>query len=875
MLAAHFMTRIAIVPDHRRLVALREERALDRAALARLAGCSVRTLELMEQGAETSLATLDVVAVALGVDMSELAMRSAPGGVAHNDHDDDPHGAAEAGAEATESLCRWVLQLQLARGVELTAKARMLLVQRLSIDVGAVEWTDCRSAPHSLIVVASQNTGDRLATAIANSQFPELSSEQPMWLAPVCDLDGRTSAFEAATLTFCTSSTDARVAPAWTDSNDAELRGVFEAGRVVNGRYLIHHTLGRGAMGRVFLATDKRLDRPVAMKVVAHAGAAMEEALAKEARMGANLNHRAIATVMDYGFVGDKSYTIFEYVVGERLREVLARRQRIPLPETAQLVAELAAALDFAHSRGIIHRDLKPENIVCQENGQVKILDLGIARDITSEVQANAYSGTPAYSSPEQAKCMPTTGKSDQYALALIAFELLTGSRPFVSSDVIDLLSQQIEKPPPSLQELAPDLPPSVESAVMRGLAKDPADRFLTCQEFASALSHVADEEVETAAPYLVGVPEQQRISFYVSHVADDSLVAKRIAEALESAGYRCWFCGRDAIPGVPFRRQSAAAIRRSAANLLLISRAALHSPDFGAEIQHAHEIGCPLLPLLVDVSQDEFQKFNPAWRLLLGGVVATEFQRRDPLEDLLERLRSSAVALQIPKSPPEARRHSVKTIEISGQAWATDAYQIAIQDLSQIVYRNDLIEDFLRHRQKHFLSGTKGIGKTLLLTYKRLLLADDMEQRGAVTMIPEGRPYLDLMSEMRSLSAKYEKPLSSLSTTKRLWAMAFRVSAVSHHPGVIDASEGFELEAFPERFRRWLKGAKAQPTVVFKELTSMQISPLNQLIDSTENFLDQKVGVRFTPPSASSSTEWTKPCEIWGGRRGSMFRLG
>ena len=108
--------------------------------------------------------------------------------------------------------------------------------------------------------------------------------------------------------------------------------------------------------------------------------------------------------------------------------------------------------------------------------------------------------------------------------------------------------------------------------------------------------------------------------------------------------------------------------------------------------------------------------------------------------------------------------------------------------------------------------------------------------------MVPEGRPYLDFMSEMRSLSEKYEKPLSNLSNTKRLWSAALRISAISHHPAVIDDSERVEMEAFPDRVQRWLGGAKVQPTVVFKELTTLRVSELNRLIDDTENFLDQKM---------------------------------
>jgi hypothetical protein len=163
--------------------------------------------------------------------------------------------------------------------------------------------------------------------------------------------------------------------------------------------------------------------------------------------------------------------------------------------------------------------------------------------------------------------------------------------------------------------------------------------------------------------------------------------------------------------------------------------------------------------------------------------------------------------------------------------------------DLDRVLFRNDTINDFLNSKHRHFISATKGFGKTLLLTCKRQLLTQASESRNRpITMVPEGRPYLDFMSEMRSLSSKYEKPLSDLTNTKRLWSAAFRISAISHQPAVIDKSEAVEVGAFPTRIQRWLNGARIQPTVVFKELTALRVSELNRLIDVTENFLDQKM---------------------------------
>ncbi len=271
-----------------------------------------------------------------------------------------------------------------------------------------------------------------------------------------------------STLLFCRSNDDGTIGPGWTDSRETELQGQFEVGLTVAERYFLKEKLGDGSMGRVFLARDLRLDRPVAMKVVTHRRTMvdLEAVLQREAKLGANLNHRGIAAVYDFGFHDNKSYTIFEYVEGESLRDLLARRGTIPLHEATQIVDDLATALDFAHVHGVVHRDLKPENICFTKGGECKILDLGLALDIRSGFASGMYAGTPAYSSPEQAECRPTDGKSDQYALGLIVFEILTGRQAFTDIDPRRLLRKQVEELPPSPREFFPDLPMHAERAI-------------------------------------------------------------------------------------------------------------------------------------------------------------------------------------------------------------------------------------------------------------------------------------------------------------------------------------------------------------------------------------------------------------------------
>ena len=337
--------------------------------------------------------------------------------------------------------------------------------------------------------------------------------------------------------------------------------------------------------------------------------------------------------------------------------------------------------------------------------------------------------------------------------------------------------------------------------------------------------------------------PTEDRIGFYIAHVAEESLLARHIGNGLENYRYSCWFYGRNAIPGVPFSTQSKAAIERSQAMILLISRSALRSVEFQREIEHAHKIGCRMLPLLVELPREEYEKLAPAWCSMLGASPMIEYRRTEPLPELIGRIKASAQALDIGIDPEMAVTPVRPAAQCSGQIWATDANQIDIVDLDRVLFRNASIDDFLTSKHRHFISATKGFGKTLLLTCKRhLLTRSSASGSQQITMVPEGRPFLDFMSEMRTLSSRYEEPLSNLSNTKRLWSAAFRIAAISHFPATIEQHEATELTPFPGRVRRWLDGARIQPTVVFKELTALRVSELNRLIDGTENFLDQKM---------------------------------
>jgi serine/threonine protein kinase len=309
---------------------------------------------------------------------------------------------------------------------------------------------------------------------------------------------GQAGAEDDVTASYSYRKPDGRVEPLVGPMGHATLRRTFPPGSVLQGRYVIEGELGHGGMGLVYRGRDRRLgDRPVAIKVILpderrgtigddHARAGFEE----EARLGANLVHPAIATVYDFGLHEGVPFTVFEYISGETLGQLLKRRGRLPLEEVRLIIGPLAQALDYAHARGVVHRDLKPSNIKATEQAQLKILDLGLAKEFRRPSDWSGFEGTPAYASPEQASGLPCDGRTDQYSLGLIAYELLTGERAFKSKYALELLEMHRTWEPPSAQALVPALDRSVNAAILRSLEKSPGNRFGTCEQFAIALGY-------------------------------------------------------------------------------------------------------------------------------------------------------------------------------------------------------------------------------------------------------------------------------------------------------------------------------------------------------------------------------------------------
>ncbi len=251
-------------------------------------------------------------------------------------------------------------------------------------------------------------------------------------------------------------------------------------------RYEIRHELGRGGMGVVYLARDTRLERDVAIKVLRTTSKEEAARLEQEAKASATLNHPSIVTVYDFEAGFDGYFIAMELVRGEPLDKLNKTAPERIRSQLRPLLIKLASALSYAHNHQVIHRDLKPANILLTDDGNIKILDFGIAARLDSEEGVSAgVCGTPFYMAPEQIRGEAPTPASDIYSLGATAFHLAAGQPPFAGGNVIEA---HLECTPPDPREFAPHLPSDIATAILRCLAKNPRDRFPSCADLVQAI---------------------------------------------------------------------------------------------------------------------------------------------------------------------------------------------------------------------------------------------------------------------------------------------------------------------------------------------------------------------------------------------------
>lgn len=276
-----------------------------------------------------------------------------------------------------------------------------------------------------------------------------------------------------------------------------------ERNQVKLGRYEIVRELGKGAMGIVYLAKDPLIGRLVALKTIRPSAHADDEdtrefqaRFVREAQAAGILNHPSIVTVHDIGQdePSGMSFIAMEYVEGQNLKETLAQGRPLSFEQAADIIAQVAEGLDFAHAKGIVHRDVKPANIILLEGNRAKITDFGIAK-ITSGVAnlttTGQFLGTPNYMAPEQIKGTPVDGRSDIFSLGICLYECLTHRKPFGGDSLTSISYKIVHEPFPPLHEINPTIPEGFGVVVTQCLEKDPSKRYQRGKDMANALRAV------------------------------------------------------------------------------------------------------------------------------------------------------------------------------------------------------------------------------------------------------------------------------------------------------------------------------------------------------------------------------------------------
>jgi eukaryotic-like serine/threonine-protein kinase len=268
----------------------------------------------------------------------------------------------------------------------------------------------------------------------------------------------------------------------------------MEEPRRLGGRYELGHVLGRGGMAEVYLAHDTRLGRTVAVKTLRADLArdpSFQARFRREAQSAASLNHPAIVAVYDTGedYIGDVSipYIVMEYVDGSTLRELLHSGRKLLPERTLEMTIGILQALEYSHRAGIVHRDIKPANVMLTRNGQVKVMDFGIARAMGDSgmtmTQTSAVIGTAQYLSPEQAKGEQVDARSDLYSTGCLLYELLTVRPPFVGDSPVAVAYQHVREEPQPPSVFDPEITPEMDAIVLRALVKDPNYRYQSADE--------------------------------------------------------------------------------------------------------------------------------------------------------------------------------------------------------------------------------------------------------------------------------------------------------------------------------------------------------------------------------------------------------
>lgn len=272
--------------------------------------------------------------------------------------------------------------------------------------------------------------------------------------------------------------------------------------------YEIQRELGRGGMGIVFQAKDRRLERYVALKILnltegkdSAQGKRIVERFLKEAKAIARLNHPHIVTLYDIGECNGRYFLVLEYVDGLSLEALQQRQGNLSPEQLVPLALQLCDALDYAHRQGIVHRDIKPANVLLNQEGQLKLMDFGIAQieqDVGKQTQAGELLGSVLYMSPEQlSDASQVDARSDIYSLGMTLYELLSGHLPFNGSNIGEVIRKVLMSEAPNFSSLGIEVPAPLADIIYRALLKDPQKRFASALEMKQALLRLGPQTVQ------------------------------------------------------------------------------------------------------------------------------------------------------------------------------------------------------------------------------------------------------------------------------------------------------------------------------------------------------------------------------------------
>lgn len=280
---------------------------------------------------------------------------------------------------------------------------------------------------------------------------------------------------------------------------------------LLNDRYHLQGILGSGGMAVVYRAEDRMLERTVAIKVLRQKYSedpAFRERFRQEARAAANLSHPNIVTVHDFGFDAGRLFIVMEYIPGETLKELIESRGIFRIHEAVPLIVQVCAGVGYAHRAGLVHCDMKPHNALVTPDNRVKVTDFGIARALTSinpDERTEIVWGSPQYFSPEQARGLAPSPASDVYGIGVILFQMLTGRLPFLAANSVEMAKLHRDAAPPVPSSVNPEIPRAINDILLKVLAKEPAARYRTADQFGRVLLSFASNP----PPPRAGLPNQ------------------------------------------------------------------------------------------------------------------------------------------------------------------------------------------------------------------------------------------------------------------------------------------------------------------------------------------------------------------------------